>query len=431
MSIPPADEESLLRSAGYYPETSSTPGSPPTLQPTDQHRRYQNMTSSGATAYNDPVPRHSSPVSAISNFESNETSSAGLGITHPARLSQRVPVGSRASSSNQFDPSSSKPAPDTSYFPSPFENAYIENASGTPRLEGEEDITKGKNIFSESPGLPSVTIDEVPRATLNGTPMSMNDNEYDSDNLSTETPSYCEGAVLTVVEPFAERTQPAGAGCPAHHDIHSRRYSWLSISIVALSIYSTIWSGIWLVLAIAQPRYGRLIHSGGKLSPSTASIIFALLAKTIELSFVTVFITFLGQVLSRRSLIKSSRGVTIAEMTMRTWVIQPGFMITHFQNLQHAGLTFLGLISLTAALISMFYTTASDAIVSPQLRFGKTQNLLMYGVVNTSYANPEYISQNCLTPITPLVDPDNSGATCLSYEHAGQCKSHLCSSLLF
>lgn len=237
--------------------------------------------------------------------------------------------------------------------------------------------------------------------------------------------------MLTAVEPFAERSQHVGAGCPAHHDIHSRRWSWLSISIVTLSIYSTIWSGIWLMLAIAQPRYGRLIHSGGKLSPSTASIIFALLAKTIELSFVTVFITFLGQVLSRRSLIKSSRGVTIAEMTMRTWVIQPGFMITHFQNLQHAGLTFLGLISLTAALVSMFYTTASDAIVSPQLRFGHTQNLLMYGVVNTSYANPEYISQNCLTPITTLVDPDNSGATCLSYEHAGQCKSQQCSSLLF
>jgi hypothetical protein len=109
-------------------------------------------------------------------------------------------------------------------------------------------------------------------------------------------------------------------------------------------------------------------------------------------------------------------------MTMRTWVIQPGFMITHFQNLQHAGLTFLGLISLTAALISMFYTTASDAIVSPQLRFGKTQDLLMYGLVQSSYANPIYVSQNCLTPITATVDPLNSGDTCLSYEHAGQCK---------
>lgn len=144
-----------------------------------------------------------------------------------------------------------------------------------------------------------------------------------------------------------------------------------------LSIYSTIFSGIWLVLAMAQPRYGRTIHSGGKFSPSTASTLFALFAKTIELSFVTVFVTFLGQVISRRSLVKSSRGVTITELTMRTWVIQPGFIITHFQNLQHAGLTLLGVITLTAAVVATFYTTASDALVSPHLKYGKWENKLM------------------------------------------------------
>lgn len=225
---------------------------------------------------------------------------------------------------------------------------------------------------------------------------------------------------LTAAEPFPQRFPPPDSRCPAKHDIHAHRGSWLSISILALSIYSTVFSGIWLVLALIQPRYGRAIHSGGKLTPSTASTIFALFAKTIELSFVTVFITFLGQVLSRRSLVKSSRGVTIAEMTMRTWVIQPGFMVTHFQNLQHSGLTFLGMISLTAAFVSMFYTTASDAIVSPQLRFGNKENILMYGLVQASYANPKYINQNCQTPISLDVDPVNAGLTCLAYEHAGE-----------
>lgn len=108
--------------------------------------------------------------------------------------------------------------------------------------------------------------------------------------------------------------------CPAHKDIHSSRASWVSISILMLSIYSTVFSGIWLVLAIVQPRYGRAIHSGGKITPVTASTLFALFAKTIELSFVTVFVTFLGQVLTRRSLVQSSRGVNIAELSMRTWV---------------------------------------------------------------------------------------------------------------
>jgi hypothetical protein len=187
-----------------------------------------------------------------------------------------------------------------------------------------------------------------------------------------------------------------------------------------LSIYSTIFSGIWLILAIVQPRYGRTIHSEGKLTPTTASTLFALFAKTIELSFVTVFVTFLGQVLTRRSLVKSSRGVTIAELSMRTWVIQPGFMITHWQHLQHAALSVVGAITLTAAVVAMFYTTASDSLVSPHLKYGKSENTLMRGRVKASYANPIYIGDICQTPISKDMDPQHSSETCLSIQHAGQ-----------
>jgi len=209
-------------------------------------------------------------------------------------------------------------------------------------------------------------------------------------------------------------------GCTTKQDIHSRRTSWLSISILVLSIYSTLWSGLYLGIAIMRPRYGRFIRSGGSLTPTTASILFALFAKTIELSFVTVFVTFLGQVLSRRSLIKASRGVTIAELTMRTWVIQPGFMITHWQHLQHAGLTFLGGITLIAAIVAMFYTTASDAIVSPQLKMGHWQHKVMQGLVQTSYADSYFVANHCQTPISHSMDPEYAADTCLSIEHAGQ-----------
>ena len=169
-----------------------------------------------------------------------------------------------------------------------------------------------------------------------------------------------------------------------------------------------------------QPRYA-IISSRGSLSPSTASTLFALLAKTIELSFVTVFVTFLGQVLSRRSFVKASRGVTIPELTMRTWVIQPGFMITHWQHIQHAGLTVLSAITLTAAVVAVFYTTASDALVSPHLKYGKWKSQEMWGLVEASYANQNYIMQNCQTPITTAIDdPADAGDTCLAMEHAGQ-----------
>lgn len=156
------------------------------------------------------------------------------------------------------------------------------------------------------------------------------------------------------------------------------------------------------------------------MTPDTASILFALFAKTIELSFVTVFVTFLGQVLSRRSLIKSSRGVTIAELSMRTWVIQPGFMFTHFQHLKHVGVTFLGIITLTAAVVAMFYTTASDALVSPHLKYGNTVGQVMQGLVKASYANSLYIASTCQTPITIAMDPVNYELTCLDLEHAGE-----------
>jgi hypothetical protein len=189
-----------------------------------------------------------------------------------------------------------------------------------------------------------------------------------------------------------------------------------------MSFYSTIFSGIWLVVALVQPRYGRMIHSGGKLTPESASIVFALFAKSIELSFVTVFVTFLGQVLSRRSLVKASRGVTIAELSMRTWVIQPGFMITHVEHLRHVGITVLGLITLTAALVAMFYTTASDALVSPHLKMGSPQRGLMAGLVKASYANPYYVAGTCQTPVGTDIDPVYSGTTCLDLMHAGQGK---------
>jgi hypothetical protein len=109
-------------------------------------------------------------------------------------------------------------------------------------------------------------------------------------------------------------------------------------------------------------------------------------------------------------------------MNMRTWVIQPGFMITHWKNLRHAIVSILGLITLTAAFVAMFYTTASDSIVAPHLKYGNSEHVIMYGLVKASYANPDYVGASCQTPITTVMDPVNAGNTCLSIEHAGQCK---------
>lgn len=166
--------------------------------------------------------------------------------------------------------------------------------------------------------------------------------------------------------------------CRSKSDIYTSRFSWLSITIFVLSVYSTIMSGIWLAVGFVQPRWAHKISSTGDLIPATATLITALIAKTIELSFVTVFISFIGQVLTRKSIRRQTKGMTLAEMTMRNWVIQPGSLITHWETLPYAALSMLGMLALTATVASMFYTTASDALVSPKLKYVSVHDQVQY-----------------------------------------------------
>jgi hypothetical protein len=94
-------------------------------------------------------------------------------------------------------------------------------------------------------------------------------------------------------------------------------------------------------------------------------------------------------------------------------------MITHWETLKHAGLSILGMITLTNAFVAMFYTTASDSLVSPHLKYGDWNNQVMYGMVKTVYANPAYVASVCQNPTAPL-DPEYASTTCLSILHAGQ-----------
>lgn len=176
-------------------------------------------------------------------------------------------------------------------------------------------------------------------------------------------------------------------------------------------------SGIFLILALRGPRYN-WIRKGGSMTPSSADLLTAFFAKTIELSFATVFVSFLGQVLSRRAFMKNQgRGITLAEMDMRSWVMQPGTMITHFEALKSSILSFLGVLSLVAAVVAMLYTTASESLVQPYLRYGHWERGLMQGLVKSIWDNPTYLGANCATPITTAED-SLTGSTCLQIQYA-------------
>lgn len=238
---------------------------------------------------------------------------------------------------------------------------------------------------------------------------------------------------------------------PPLEDVRIKRRSWLAIWLLIMCVYSTILSGIWLGVAIAQPRWGHKISSDGSMSLSTANVLTAIFAKTIELSFATVFVAFVGQVLTRRA-IGTSEGmhVTMAEMTMRTWITvsldflsnpfgrscmmdgrekktlirllkQPGNLLANGYTLRYTGHTLLGILTLIATLVAMLYTTASDTMVRPKLRFSGWQDRELTGYVLASYSNPAHVMNNCATPISAQLDPKSAGESCLAVQYSGDC----------
>ncbi|KAJ5880816.1 uncharacterized protein N7473_011869 [Penicillium subrubescens] len=207
--------------------------------------------------------------------------------------------------------------------------------------------------------------------------------------------------------------------CPTRATVLQSRFSWVPVTIFVLAFYATVFSGIYLAIAIRKPRWNN-VSSDGSLAPSTANLLCAFFAKTIELAYVTICVAFLGQVLSRRALMKDSRGISISDMNMRAWIMQPGSMIVHWEALRYSALTFLGAIALVATFVAMLYTTAAEALVSPKLSMGPKVNTILSGKVYTSFGNVEYLSLNCKSPIPQSMDPWARNETCLQMVHVGQ-----------
>lgn len=214
------------------------------------------------------------------------------------------------------------------------------------------------------------------------------------------------------------------AGCPTRGDLLKEKWTWLTYMIIFLAVYSFVFSGIFLGIAIAKPRWGHRIGTKGAISYDTATFLSALFSKTVELSFATTFVATLGQILSRRAFVHGSSrkgGISIAEMNMRLWIMQPGTLVTHWVGVKYVIKSTIGITALLAAFAATFYTTAAEALVAPKLKFGSNQTMTLYGQVKASYGNNDWLQQNCQTPITKSMDPDqvNRGNTCLQLDYAG------------
>ena len=150
------------------------------------------------------------------------------------------------------------------------------------------------------------------------------DEQEDNVHNDSGVPSHQPFTANSDSEPLDKRSSPSQADveCRMRSRPASGRGSWLAVSILVLAIYSTLFSGIWLIIAMMKLPYGHTVSRRG-VPFTTASTLYTAFAKSIELSFVTVFVAFIGQVLSKRALLQT-RGVSMAEMTMRSWVMQPG-----------------------------------------------------------------------------------------------------------
>lgn len=212
-----------------------------------------------------------------------------------------------------------------------------------------------------------------------------------------------------------------GKECQSRRDFVTPRLTWLNGTMIFICGLSTALSAIFVLLAAKSQRYGEGIGTGpkAKLDISTAILLTSVLAKTVELSFVTGFVAFLGQVLSRKALAKNQgSGATLAEMTMWRWVVQPGTLITQSEIARFSGLSFLGILTLLSTILSTLYGTAAIALVQPILKESEWHDRTLAGIVYTDFANMLRVQKMCMTPIR--TDPEYVGSTCTQMQHAGR-----------
>ena len=149
------------------------------------------------------------------------------------------------------------------------------------------------------------------------------------------------------------------------------------VGIFLVSIYSTILSTVWLLIAIIRPHWGSFVAmNGGSLSPRLASVLVAGFAKTIEMSFSTVMIACVGQYLTNKA---KQSGISLIDLQVKSMILLPMALVTQkggVRALLRSGvlgficiLAYTGsmmttplMLLLLTSLAAALYTTASDAV---------------------------------------------------------------------
>ncbi|KID94087.1 hypothetical protein MAJ_09960, partial [Metarhizium majus ARSEF 297] len=204
--------------------------------------------------------------------------------------------------------------------------------------------------------------------------------------------------------------------CRAKTDIWHKSKNLL---MILAAVYSLVMGSAIFAISLRQPAVPAIGLVGGPRI-STAISLVSFVGKTVEISFAVAFLFCLGQALSRRSVSRMTKGVTLAEMDMKDWINSPGTMAFQYKSTWFSIRSLLGFLTLVATLGVLFYTTAITTMVSPKLKQMPVQSKTLKGEVYTSYGNMPYGMTKC-----PILygknDPDGKdGWGCTSIEFCGQ-----------
>ncbi|KAI1869263.1 uncharacterized protein JN550_005893 [Neoarthrinium moseri] len=228
---------------------------------------------------------------------------------------------------------------------------------------------------------------------------SLGRNNVSSSPRGRRRPSEAANPESTVdVDELAQKYGYVPRECHARHDVSIEAWDWLYICQIIMSILATVGSAVALFLAIHRKQWGQVISpsSEARMSHATSQSVFNGLYKLVEVMFAAVFVTFIGQILTRRAFAKNSKAINVAEVTMRNWVNQPGSLLTQYQGLPYAGLNMLGALTILATIGALLYSTACTALISPKPMWGQwNYDVNIHGYAWASWANIYYIKSTC------------------------------------
>ncbi|KAH8637869.1 hypothetical protein IG631_05639 [Alternaria alternata] len=109
--------------------------------------------------------------------------------------------------------------------------------------------------------------------------------------------------------------------------------------------------------------------------------------------------------------------MTLSELTIRRWVVQPESLVTQPEIARYAGMSAFGILTLISTVLSTLYVTAATAIVQPVSQQSDWRTKSMRGLVQTDFANIGYMEELC--PMSNLYGK-NGGQICMEIDNAGK-----------